>query len=174
MGSLDWWIDLVDDHQADLQTLQKVTGTITHEVFNTSTLRCSSCSRTGLVLLGRTRQSTIISSLLSSGVFSWPKPASRRPDMKHYVQRCSSSCLLLSSKRAFRCCVNNLHLVVVTEMFLHVLPRNRCLCYNRGDVFQQAVTYQWIYMSQYQSCSARIVRRKSNTNRSQNIYILLS
>jgi hypothetical protein len=42
MGSLDWWIDLLD--QAGLQiliTLQKVTGTITHKVFNTSTPRCS-------------------------------------------------------------------------------------------------------------------------------------
>jgi hypothetical protein len=44
MGSLNWWIDLLDNHQADLQTLitlQKVTGTITHKIFNTSTLRCS-------------------------------------------------------------------------------------------------------------------------------------
>jgi hypothetical protein len=44
MGSVDWWIDLLDNHQADLQiliTLQKVTGIITHKVFNTSTLRCS-------------------------------------------------------------------------------------------------------------------------------------
>jgi hypothetical protein len=44
MGSLDWRIDLLDNHQADLQiliTLQNVTGTITHQVFNTSTLRCS-------------------------------------------------------------------------------------------------------------------------------------
>jgi hypothetical protein len=43
MGSLDWWTNLLDNHQADLQiliTLRKVTGTITHKVFNTSTLRC--------------------------------------------------------------------------------------------------------------------------------------
>jgi hypothetical protein len=49
----------------------------------------------------------------------------------------------------FRCCVNNLYLFVVTEAFLYLLPTNRCLCHNLGDVFQQAVTYQWIYMSQY-------------------------
>jgi hypothetical protein len=128
-GFSDWWIDLLDNHQVDLQvltTLQKVTGTITHKVFNTSTLRCSlyesgeqvrtqsllSCSRTGLLLLGRTLQ-YIISSLLysASGQFSWPKLASRRPDMQHSVQRYTSS----------------------------FLPRNRCLCHNLGDVFQQAV-----------------------------------
>jgi hypothetical protein len=36
--------------------------------------------------------------------------------------------------------VNNLYLVVVTEMFLYVLPRNLCLCHNLGDMFQQAIT----------------------------------
>jgi hypothetical protein len=61
MASLDWWIDLLDNHQADIQiltTLQKVTGTITQKVFNASTLRCSlyECSLTGLLLLGRTLQ----------------------------------------------------------------------------------------------------------------------
>jgi hypothetical protein len=44
MGSLDWWIDLLGNHQADLHiliTLQNVAGKITHKVFNTSTRRCS-------------------------------------------------------------------------------------------------------------------------------------
>jgi hypothetical protein len=44
MGPLDWWIDLLDNRQADLQihiTLQEVTGTVTHKICNTSTLRCA-------------------------------------------------------------------------------------------------------------------------------------
>jgi hypothetical protein len=44
---------------------EEVTGTVTRKVFNTSTLKCSTFSRIGLLLLGRTLQS-IISSLLSS------------------------------------------------------------------------------------------------------------
>jgi hypothetical protein len=67
---------------------------------------------------------------------SRPKLASRRPDIKLYT----SSFLGLSSKHVFRCCVDRLHLAVVTQTFLYALPRNRCLCHNLGDVFQQTVT----------------------------------
>jgi hypothetical protein len=69
--------------------------------------------------------------------------------MKHSVQRYMSSFLQLTLKRDFHCIVNNLYLVVLMEMFLHVLPTNRCLYHNLGAVFQQAVTQQWIFMSQY-------------------------
>jgi hypothetical protein len=31
----------------------------------------------------------------------------------------------------------HLYLAVVTETFLYVLPRNRCLCHNLGDVFNK-------------------------------------
>jgi hypothetical protein len=78
------------------------------------------------------------------------KLASRLPDMKHSVQRYTYSFLRLSSKRGFLCCENSPYLAVVTETLLEALPRNRCLCNNLGDVFQQAVTWQWIYMSKYE------------------------
>jgi hypothetical protein len=59
---------------------------------------------------------------LYSGQFSRPKLASRRSDMKHFVQRYTSLFLPLSSKRVFRCCENSLYIAVVTETFLYVLP----------------------------------------------------
>jgi hypothetical protein len=46
--------------------------------------------------------------------------------------------------------VNNLYLAFATEIFLYVLPRNLCLSHKIGDVFQQAVAQQLIYMPQYQ------------------------
>jgi hypothetical protein len=157
MGSLDWRIDLFDNYQADLQiliTLQNFTGTITHKVFNTSTLRCSLyesgeqvCTqtplRTGLLLLGRTLQYLISSSLFSFGSsldISWL-----------YADRICNCTLLRycgCHGNVFRCCVNSLYITVVTETFLYLLHRNRCLCHKLGDMFQQAVTYQWIYIWQ--------------------------
>jgi hypothetical protein len=79
-----------------------------------------------------TRQDSLVSNLfcllysVSSRQYPRPKLASCRPDMKlratvHFFV------LRLSSKRVFRCCVNSLYLAVVTETFLYVLSRNRCL-----------------------------------------------
>jgi hypothetical protein len=133
-----------------LITLQKVTGTVTHKVYNTSILRCSLyefSEQVCLVLGLGFCYSVGLSSIQYH--FSRSKLAPRRPDMQHSVQRDTPLFLRLPSKHVFRCCVNNLYPSVVTETFLYVLPRNRCLCHNLGDVFQQAVTWQWIYMSQY-------------------------
>jgi hypothetical protein len=47
---------------------------------------------------------------------------------------------LLLRVSVFRCCVNNPYLTVVTDTFLYMLPRSRCLCHNLGDVLQKAVT----------------------------------
>jgi hypothetical protein len=81
-------------------TLKIITGTITHTKSSAfpfidapPTNSLVSCSRTGLLLLGRTLQYPV-SSLLYYPVFvffSRPKLASRRPDMKHSVQRYFSS-----------------------------------------------------------------------------------
>jgi hypothetical protein len=60
--------------------------------------------------------------------------------LKPSVQRYTSSFLRLSSKRVSLYCVKNLYLSVATETLLYALLRNRCLCHNLGDVFQQAVT----------------------------------
>jgi hypothetical protein len=94
-----------------------------------------SCSWTGLLLLSRTLQ-YLISSLLhsSSGQFSQPKLALCWPDMKHSVQWYTSLFVRLSLKRVFHCCVNSLYLAIVTETFLYVLSRNRCLCHNLRDI----------------------------------------
>jgi hypothetical protein len=122
------WSDLLDNHQTDIQiiiTLQKVTGTITQRLQH---------------FLVRIRWAGLypISSLLflllvSSLDLSW----------LHADRICNGTLLRycgLSSNRAFRCYVNSLYPAVVTETFLYVLPRNRLLCHNLGDVFQQAVT----------------------------------
>jgi hypothetical protein len=153
MGSQNWWINVLDNHQAGLQILiilQTIAGTITHKVFNTSTLRCClyefgeqactqpplSCLVVGLGFCYSAGHCSVSASPLYSsfGPFCRPKLAPRLPDMKHSVQWYTSSILRLSRKPVLRCCVDNLYLSVAT------LSRNRCLCYNLGDVFQQAVT----------------------------------
>jgi hypothetical protein len=140
MGSLDWWIDLLDNHQADLQiliTLQKVTGTITHKVFNTSTLSCSLCEFCEQVCT----QSLLFCRVLGlgfycpvglSGVYNLVVCLSLRqvlvePYKDHRLQG------FLLRVTVFRWCVNDL----VRETLLYVLPGiNVCVvnsetCFNR-------------------------------------------
>jgi hypothetical protein len=153
MGSLDWWMELLNNHHAHLQilaTLQNVTGTITQKSSTLPHLDAPTNSVSGSV-----------PSLLSSVFFSdWASTIRR---ILRYlicsllVSSLDLSCLhadriwntpcngtlrffLLSSKRVFRCCVNSIYLAVITETLLCVLPRNRCLCHNLGDVFQEAGT----------------------------------
>jgi hypothetical protein len=144
MGPLEWWIDLLDNHQTDLQiliTFQKITGTITHKVFNTSTLRCS------LYEFGKQvcTQSPLFCLVLGWGFYYSVGPSSISIS---FLVVCISSRQVLSNRTEitvskyshFASLLNNLYLSVVTETFVYVLRRNRCLCHNLGGVFQGAVT----------------------------------
>jgi hypothetical protein len=106
---------------------------------NTFTLRCSLyefgeqvCTQSALGLsfcsVGLTSFCVFLSVFLSL------RQVSVEPCRDHRLRR------LLLRVSVFRCRVNNLYLSVVTERFLYVLPTNRCLCHNLGDVFQQTVT----------------------------------
>jgi hypothetical protein len=116
MGSLDWWIDLLNSHQADLQiliTLQNVNVITPHKIKTSSSDFCLSF--------------VFYRILCSLGQFSpWGRLWPNRMGITSFNSRVLAF-LAVTVFWPVRCRVNSLYLSVITETFLCVLPRNRRL-----------------------------------------------